>query len=47
MGWRYHRIVDFVSRRSPADYRRALAEDGKCLIVGGSTLRLAQAATVS
>jgi NADPH:quinone reductase-like Zn-dependent oxidoreductase len=46
MGRRYNRIVDFVSRRSPADYRRAMAEDGRCLIVGGSTLRLAQAATV-
>jgi len=44
--WRYDRIVDFVSRRSPADYRRAMAEDGRCLIVGGSTLRLVQAATV-
>ncbi len=46
MGRRYDRIVDFVSQRSPADYRRVLAEYGKCLIVGGSTLRLAQAATV-
>ena len=46
MGRRYDRIIDFVSRRSPADYRRAMADDGRCLIVGGSTLRLAQAATV-
>ena len=46
MGRRYDRIIDFVSRRSPADYRRAMAVDGRCLIVGGSTLRLAQAATV-
>jgi NADPH:quinone reductase-like Zn-dependent oxidoreductase len=38
-------IVDFVSRRSPADYRRVMADDGRCLIVGGSTRRLAQAAT--
>ena len=45
-GRRYDRIIDFVSRRSPADYRRAMAEDGKTLIVGGATLRLAQAATV-
>ena len=28
-GRRYDRIIDFVSRRSPADYRRAMAEDGK------------------
>ena len=46
MGRRYDRIVDFVSRRSPADYRRAMADDGRWLIVGGATLRLAQAATV-
>ncbi len=46
MGRRYDRIVDFVSHRSPSDYRRVMAEDGRCLIVGGSTLRLAQAATV-
>ena len=44
-GRRFDRIIDFVSRRSPADYRRAMAEDGRCLIVGGATLRLAQAAT--
>ena len=44
-GRRYDRIIDFVSRRSPADYRRALVDDGKTLIVGGATLRLAQAAT--
>jgi NADPH:quinone reductase-like Zn-dependent oxidoreductase len=46
MGRRYDRIVDFVSRRSPADYRRVMAADGRGLIVGGSTLRLAQVATV-
>ena len=46
MGRRYDRIIDFVSHRSPADYRRAMADDGKTLIVGGSTLRLAQAASV-
>jgi NADPH:quinone reductase-like Zn-dependent oxidoreductase len=46
MGRRYDRIIDFVSRRSPADYRRAMADDAKTLIVGGATLRLAQAATV-
>ena len=40
----YDRIIDFVSRRSPADYRRVMADEGRCLIVGGSTLRLAQAA---
>jgi NADPH:quinone reductase-like Zn-dependent oxidoreductase len=44
-GRRYDRILDFVSRRSPADYRRVMADEGRCLIVGGSTLRLAQAAT--
>jgi NADPH:quinone reductase-like Zn-dependent oxidoreductase len=45
-GRHYDRILDFVSRRSPADYRRVMADEGQCLIVGGSTLRLAQAATV-
>ncbi len=44
-GRRYDRILDFVSRRSPAGYRRVMADEGRCLIVGGSTLRLAQAAT--
>jgi NADPH:quinone reductase-like Zn-dependent oxidoreductase len=43
---RYDRIVDFVSRHSPADYRRVMAEDGRCLIVGGTAWRLVQAATV-
>jgi NADPH:quinone reductase-like Zn-dependent oxidoreductase len=44
-GRTYDRIIDFVSRRSPADYRRVMTDEGRCLIVGGSTLRLAQAAT--
>ncbi len=36
---RYDRILDTVGNRRPADLRRALAEGGKCTVIGfGSTL---------
>jgi len=42
----YDRILDFQSHRSPSDYRRVLAPDGTCLLVGGSTRRILQAHAV-
>ena len=38
----YDRILDFQAHRSSSDYRRVLAPDGVCLVVGGSTRRILQ-----
>lgn len=45
-GERYDLILDLVARRSPFAYMRALQRDGVCLLVGGSTGRLLQSASL-
>ena len=35
-GRRYDRIIDVVARRSIFDYRRALRDDGLCIVIGGA-----------
>lgn len=42
LGRKYDRILDTAAHRSPADYRRALADEGIYVMVGGSTARMFQ-----
>ena len=41
-GHAYDVIIDVVMRRSLVEYHRALADNGRFVVVGGSTLRIAQ-----
>lgn len=43
MGRRYDRIIELVGRRSIFDYRRALTDNGRYLLVGGTVSAIFQA----
>ena len=42
-GRQYDLILDLSAHHSIADYKRALSENGRCLVVGGSTLAIVKA----